>query len=65
LVREFRLNHFRDGTLELLDHKKRMFLKRVYYPKVSRAQLFAGSVINVFGKALEVVRPADEGTKLM
>lgn len=64
LVREFRLNHFRDGTLELLDHKKRMFLKRVYYPKVSREQLFTGSVINVFGKALQVVRPADEGTKL-
>lgn len=63
LVRDFRLNSYDDGTLELVDLKKnRIFLKRVYC-NVSRNELFAGSVVNIFGKAIEVMGPADEGTR--
>ena len=62
LVREFRLNSFEDGTLELLEGKS-VFLKRVFCPRVQRERLFVGSVVNVYGRALEVVAPADEGTR--
>lgn len=62
-VREFKLHHYIDGTLELVDLKtKRMFLKRVYCD-LARERLFVGAVVNVFGKALELVRPGDERTK--
>lgn len=63
LVRDFRLNSYDDGTLELVDlRKNRIFLKRVYC-NVSRNELFAGSVVNIFGKAIEVMGPADDGTR--
>ena len=65
LTRSYRLNSYSDGTLELLDLKtKRMYLKRIFYPEVPRERLFVGSVVTVYGRALEVVAAADLGTSL-
>lgn len=62
VVREYRLNSYDDGTLELLDGKS-VSLKRIYCPEVSRVRLFQGSMVNVYGRSLEILEPADEGTK--
>ncbi|KAJ8600587.1 hypothetical protein CTAYLR_008176 [Chrysophaeum taylorii] len=62
VVRQFRLNSFSDGTLELVDSRHRMFLKRVYCPHITRDALYEGSVVNVFGRAFEILGPADPGT---
>lgn len=65
LVREYRLNSYKDCTLELLDTKcNKMYLKRIYCPEVTRDRLYVGSVVNVFGRALQVLAPADLGTGL-
>ena len=63
LVRAYRLNSYKDGTLELLDTKSnKMYLKRIYCPEVTRDRLYVGSVVNVFGRALQVLAPSDLGT---
>lgn len=63
LIREYRLNSYKDGTLELLDIKSnKMYLKRIYCPDVPRERLFVGSVVNVYGRALQVLEAADLGT---
>mmetsp|Transcript_29973 Transcript_29973/g.92689 ORF Transcript_29973/g.92689 Transcript_29973/m.92689 type:complete len:193 (-) Transcript_29973:687-1265(-) len=65
LVREYRLNSFKDGTLELLNRDRtKTIMKRIWCPDVPRTRLFPGSTVNVFGTPLEVLGPADLGTTI-
>mmetsp|Transcript_38979 Transcript_38979/g.87162 ORF Transcript_38979/g.87162 Transcript_38979/m.87162 type:complete len:321 (+) Transcript_38979:173-1135(+) len=65
IVRHYRLNHFADGTLEMINLATRQnFLKRMYFPEVSRADFQLGKTVTVNRRQLLVADYADEGTKL-
>jgi nucleoside-diphosphate kinase len=64
LVRVFRLNHFVDGTIELINSVTNVcFLKRMYFSDISRIDLVIGASINLNSRQLTLRDYADEGTR--
>jgi hypothetical protein len=48
MVRLFRVNHFADGTLEVINLKSRQtFLKRMFFRGIQRADLFLGATVTI------------------
>jgi nucleoside-diphosphate kinase len=65
LVHTFRLNHFRDGTIELMNLKTgKTFLKRTFFPDINRDSLFIGAAVTINCRQLHLIEYADEGTKV-
>lgn len=65
MVRLFRVNHFADGTLEVINLKTRQtFLKRMFFENIQRADFFLGATVTINCRQMVVVDYADEGTKL-
>mmetsp|Transcript_6297 Transcript_6297/g.13018 ORF Transcript_6297/g.13018 Transcript_6297/m.13018 type:complete len:352 (+) Transcript_6297:40-1095(+) len=65
MVRTFRINHFKDGTLEIINLKNRQtFLKRTYFDDIQRDNFFVGATITINCRQYFVADYADEGTRL-
>ena len=63
LARKFRLNHFADNTLEMINlRNNQTFLTRSYFPDLQRSQLFIGASITINSRQLHVDEYADKGT---
>jgi nucleoside-diphosphate kinase len=65
LVRNYHLTYYpKDKTIEMFDLKsKKLFLKRCEYPNVTLADLYLGSIVNIYSRQLKIVDYADTFTR--
>jgi len=63
MVKEFRMNCYKDNTLDLINTKdKSTFLKRTYTPNITWADLYIGASITIFNRQMHIREYADIGT---
>ncbi len=63
LARKYRLNHFSDNTIEMINIKNNQtFLTRSYFPDLKRSALFLGASLTINSRQLHIVEYADKGT---
>lgn len=64
IVKTFRVNHFVDGTIEVIYLKNRQtFLKRTFFPDIQRSDFSIGATITLNARQMKIIDYADEGTK--
>ena len=63
LSRKFRLNHFNDNTLEMINlRNNQTFLTRSYFPDLKRSELCLGAAVTINSRQLHIDEYADKGT---
>ncbi|GMI02034.1 hypothetical protein TrLO_g10435 [Triparma laevis f. longispina] len=64
LVKQFRINYFADGTVEILNPSRtKTIMKRIPYKELSLGMLYIGSAVTIFSRQYHVIDYADAGTR--